>query len=301
MSDRLLFIGLAHLIRGATCVLLLAACAMPAQTKANAHSAYVFVVEDDDSLKQTGNASDRAMYAQAAGRLRAGGIKSIAFKYFFFATQDAAVDATLAQQMYATPTLLQYELKGEYEKTEAPSVVDDTMLEKMRAAADRVDTSHLLAGEHTHLPIQLFARAATRLGFVDVVAPFAADLIPLLGHYGHYPVKSIMLELIEEQYGAATATANGVRVGTVNLKTDAKGRYRCDGNDAPAPNAITLRELLTSRQRRDLRGKTAIFIYEGDHSPTIATGFAKYEKIHTLFARQLACIEDALQRDRQAQ
>jgi hypothetical protein len=257
--------------------LLPTAAALPAPA---AGRAVAFVAIDDEAERRYGGFPvPRTLYADAIDRVRAMGGKAVALKFFFDQPSDAANDAALTRALGAMPVLLQAQLMSQ-----AISGSPEAALGKMAlpgAAAPRAG----IEGARGLFPLAALAEKAAAVGFVDILDR-DLDRIALVGSYRGRAVKSLLLEIVEAAFGAATVRDV--------LRWDAQGRVTCAIKSVrPLPVLPLTRLLDGALPAEQIAGKVVMIGYTGSKSPTLDVGGVR-QPIHLIFAKQVACLVDLI-------
>ena len=248
-------------------------------------SQYVFVIEDDLSLRQTGYYEPRTMFSVALTKLREAGVKSVS-PTFYFTKENARTDRQFAEEMKKTPTILQYALKGKGKRK-----ISQRTLAKMAAVGDDSTFEQLPTNEKAEFPARALAGAAWQLGFVDMVEPFEFEQVPMVGNFNGRVVKSLVLTLLEQQYGPAQIESSAIRIAGNLLPLDEQGRYRCEMGRANAMKAMRLTNVLKATNISEMDGKTAVIISEARDISKINRGWFRQISHHQVLSQQLLCVE----------
>lgn len=251
---------------------------------------FALVVESDESFSEVGAATPRELYARLLEAMPADDTSAVALRFFLFDARDAEVDGRLAAAIAAHRTYTQYALRGE-----GPAAVTAaTPAIGVLAGAAVPEGTELLRAERSELPAPIFLNAMTGMGFVDVVEPFEADLVPLIGLAADGAVvKSLALLLLEAVHGPAELIEGQglkLRIGGGTLELDARGRAACDIM-ALAIDPVDIVAVVESRASDALRGRMPIVSYGGVEAPRFRTGLFASLDSHELFFRGLACLD----------
>ncbi len=278
-------------IAAAVSVLTFIACGGAAGTPYT--GSFVHVVETDESAQRTGQASPRALYAELLERLPAAGDRTLTLKFFLFDDRDAAEDGRLAAAMGRYRTYTQYALVGQ---GSGVARVTADVVGAVSAPAAAVP-ARLHEADGSEMPVPRFLERLEGAGFVDVVEPFDADRIPLLGRGADGSVvKSLALLLLESVHGQATlvtgAGGPALSFGGTVVRLDDRGRAECPALKTEVAT-VPIEDVLASPERFG-NGWSLVVSYGGSQSPSFSLGFLRSINAHDLFFQRLACLDAAL-------
>jgi hypothetical protein len=251
-------------------------------------SQFVFLSEDETTLASSELADYRAVYARVIDRLAMHQANAVALKFFFFDSETSDVD--LANSMNQLPVLLQFALRGE-----AGSTMPVEQRQKWSGDGTISNSEKLPVSNNIQLPRPALVTAANRLGFVDVVEPFSPQNIPMIGLHDGEIVKSLILQLLEIEYGEARLNGDKLELAGREFRVDRKGRIRCDIDRHAIIHQETITGLLSGDASAEtFANRTVVVGYVGADSPMFETGFFETIPAHELFFTRLICLEQQI-------
>lgn len=255
---------------------------------------FLHVVEDDSSAERLGVETPRALYALLLERLPVDPEGAVALKFFLFDDRDPEEDRRLAEAISRHRTLSQYALRADGPRAAGPLRDAVAVFPEGTAAPPGL----LLEASRSEFPTDRFLEALTSVGFVDVVEPFDADRVPLLGRAADgRVVKSLTLALLEVAHGPARldveAGSGRLSIGDARLDLDDRGRVTCPARDTEI-EALPIEDLLADPASRPGEGRIVVVSYGGAQSPTFSLGWFDSIGAHDLFFQRLACLDHAI-------
>ena len=269
------------------CLMLGIALAPPGAADAVSESPFLFVVDDDGGLEQSGLADHRTLYARAVRTAADKGAHAVALK-FFFTDSRPAIDAGLTAAFGDVPVYLQFALVGQA-AANAPERLPQGSFFPAQDAGDRA----YHAARDSEFPNAALQAAAAGLGFVDVIEPFDKNQIGMVGSYPTGTAKSMVLTLLETQFGPSELKDGSLISNGKTLALDKQGRVACDIETVPALNTTPLRDFAGIDPAR-VTGKTVVIGYVGERAPRLSTGWFSSMSVHELFFARLSCLADLI-------
>lgn len=252
---------------------------------AAARNNVVFVVIDDKSTPTLGPMPiARRVYSdiiRAAARAQA---KAVVLKFFFDTSRPGDVEFALA--MTSIPVYLQARLNDE---------TDGTLAIDPRLARPRlIDREALepLVLRNIEGPIRMLSDAATGIGFVDLRVDGQFDRIESIGELkGGLTLTSLALITAELAMGKTSVVEHHrLLLGAASFALDRKGRVVCDYLRGPAPDTLSVIDVLQSESpNAALRNKVVVVGYSRSDGPSLKFGPLTMP-VHEVFFRQVRCL-----------
>lgn len=260
-----------------TAALLSLLCLAPSAAPA-AESPFVAVFVDAKAEAALGRFPlERKLYAQAVRALRLAGAKAVVIKDFLHEPGDAAGDAELAKELSLIPSFLQARID---DSVKSPNPFPERFLVKDFSGL----FSSTLGGSSGWLPLPLFAKAATGVGFSDLGDPDRPHHVPLVEVYKGRVSPTMYLSVIQWLLGPAKVVdGTKVAIGKRSMSLD-------EGNETGVflpPHGpvdyIPFLDLIKGRApAKRLKGKVVVLGYDGPNQTTFQTPTGKLGA-HRLF------------------
>jgi hypothetical protein len=247
---------------------------------------YLFVATNDEDAGRLGPwPLDRSVYATAIARAREDGARAVVLKFFFDRPSMPEADAKLAGAIASMPVYLQFAFDGEDGKAEGQSV--------WRSDFGPENLKVFFHGSPSLLPLPLFRKNATGLGFVNVLPDPDHDRIEILGSTGVGVgiAPSLQLLSIEADVGARVSVREmRFSIDDKSYEIGDDGRVRCPWLDG-RPREYSLFAFLDGQvPRGEVADHVVIIGNTRDDTPRYTISQSASIPVHELFFRQILCL-----------
>lgn len=238
-------------------------------------SPFVFVAVDKATEAKLGPFPyGRERYAKAVATIKAAGAKAVVLKYFLDSAKPGGGDDLLAKELRRIPSLLQARIDPEEPKSNSlPEKFYLKGIEGLESTAAGV-----FSGDQGWLPIPKFAKAARRVGFVDVRSEEHPLDLPVFEVYRGRPVPSLVIATLEEWFGERAKIRAGkeLRLHGRTLPLTSMSEVTWELPKKDGLKARSFLDLVEGRvAKAELKGKIVVLGYEGTLDPKYKTAFGQ--------------------------
>jgi CHASE2 domain-containing sensor protein len=249
---------------------------------------YLFVATSDEDAGRLGPwPLDRSVYATAIARAREDGARAVVLKFFFDRPSMPEADAKLADAVASMPVYLQFAFDGDDGKAEGQPV--------WRSDFGPENLKVFFHGSPSLLPLPLFRKNATGIGFVNVLPDPDYDRIEILGSTGVGAgiAASLQLLSIEADIGAQVSVREmRFSINGKSYEIGDDGRVRCPYLDVGRPREYSLFAFLDGQVPGDEVRDHVVVIGNTRHdTPRYPISRNASLPVHEVFFRQILCLD----------
>jgi CHASE2 domain-containing sensor protein len=246
---------------------------------------YLFIATNDEDAGRLGPwPLDRSVYATAIAHAREDGARAVVLKFFFDRPSMPEADAKLAGAIASMPVYLQFAFDGDDGKAEGQPV--------WRSDFGPEDLKVFFHGSPSLLPLPLFRKNATGIGFVNALPDPDYDRIEILGSTGVGIAASLQLLSIEADVGAQVSVREmRFSINGKSYEIGDDGRVRCPYLNA-RPKKYSLFAFLDGQvPRGEVWDHVVIIGNTRDDTPRYTISQSASIPVHELFFRQILCLD----------
>jgi len=267
-------------IRMLSCLILMAALAKAMAGPHSFDEDFVVVFIDAQSEAKFGAIPlDRNILANGINAIADAGARGLVLKFFLDQPKDGPGDKRLAKALARIPGALQ------------------ARLDSQQGSSNQLDERFSLngsfnvaaTGSRGWIPLPLFAKHATDVGFID----FNSPLVPMVEQYQSRTVKSLILCAIEmaAKKKAILRAEHWIQVGEHIIKVDSRNQATAGLIQPPLARSVSFNSVLDGTTRAELKNKVVILAYDGPHIETLMTSAGPMGS-HRYFVNILRAIYD---------